>query len=372
MKWNYKQPVEIRFGSSLVSEIGSILAEEELSSGLLVCDSFFTTDGTADRIVAASDGRICAVFSDIVPNPTVKNVDECAAAIRKNCCNFVVAMGGGSAIDCSKAACSIATSDIPATEYLHGRAKIGTEHLPMIVIPTTAGTGSEVTPVSVLSDPETGTKAPIAHNNFYAKLAIVDPELTLTVPPRVTAATGLDVLSHALEAYWSVNHQPICDAIAVHAADLVFRYLLPAYHDGNNLEYREKLCEASIMAGLAFGLPKTTASHACSFPLTSVYGICHGEACAFTLDSFVRINASAENGRVEQLAKKLGFESADKMADKILAIKKETGMATTLTEAGIPEQDINQLAEKSMHPNILNNPVKMDIPSLVKLYRSLA
>lgn len=371
MKWSYQQPVTIQFGVGTADEVAGILSDYGLDNGLLVSDRIFVENGTADRLLDASKGRLTGVFSDIVPNPTVENVDACADMIRGKRHRFVLALGGGSAIDCAKAACSVSMAALSAREYLHGRGKLGKERLPLIAMPTTAGTGSEVTPVSVLCDNEAGIKAPLVSDNFYPDLAIVDPALTLSVPPRVTAGTGLDVLSHALEGYWSKNHQPVCDALALHAAGLVFEYLPPAYHDGSNLEYRSKMCEASIIAGLAFGLPKTTGSHACSFPLTSVYGLPHGEACAFTLDSFARINADAEGGRVRTLAGRLGFPGVDAMADRIYWMKKEMGMATTLAEAGIPESELRSLAEKSMHPNMLNNPVDMTADSLLELYRRL-
>ena len=130
------------------------------------------------------------------------------------------------------------------------------------------------------------------------------------------------------------------------------------------------MAEASLIAGLAFGLPKTTGSHACSFPLTSVYHIPHGEACAFTLDAFVRING-AKDEKINTFAKKLGFKDYNEMADKILAMKKEMGLKTTLEEAGIKLEDVDKLAELSQHPNMLNNPVKMSLDDIKNLYLSL-
>ena len=371
MLWSYKQPVKILFGAGQAEKIADILGDLGFGNGLLVCDAIFAQDGSANRILQASQGRLTSIFSEIVPNPTVENVDACADAIRRGNHLFVLALGGGSAIDCAKAACSVAAANLPTHEYLHGRAKIGSEHFPLIAMPTTAGTGSEVTPVSVLCDNSVGLKAPIVSDNFYPELTIVDPVLTLSVPPKVTANTGMDVLAHALEGYWSRNHQPICDALALHAAGLVFESLVATYQDGENLGFREKMCEASIIAGLAFGQPKTTGPHACSFPLTSIYGIPHGEACALTLDSFVRINANVENGRVQKLSRNLGFTDADAMADRIYQMKCEMGMVVTTAQAGIPESELSALAEKSMHPNMLNNPVEMTPESILEIYRSL-
>lgn len=371
MSWHYHQPVEILFDSHQIERLGQFLAMLEWSNGILVCDRIFIENGLAEQILKFAQGRLTAVFSDIVPNPTIQNVDHCAQMMRDQGSTFTVALGGGSALDCAKAACSLARTGDSIRDYTFGGKTFTKDCLPLIAIPTTSGTGSEVTMVAVLSDPDQNRKQPIASENFYPRYAIIDPALTLTVPPSVTASTGIDVLSHALEGFWSRNHQPICDAVALQSARLVFEYLLPAYHDGKNLAAREKMSEASILAGLAFGQPKTTGSHACSFPLTSRFHIPHGEACALTLDAFARINAEAENGRLQQFAQQLGFCSVAEMADRIHQMKREMHLACTLQDAGIGLEDLDVLVAESFHPNMKNNPIEMDADSLRALYLSL-
>lgn len=371
MDWIYYQPVKLIFGTDKIKTLAKIFTELGLKNGLLVSDPVFVKNGLASKAVEYSNGILTDIFSDITPNPTVGNVDNCARIIREKGIEFVAALGGGSSLDCAKAACSVCKTSYSAVEFHSGKRKFEKEFIPLIAMPTTSGTGSEVTPVAVLSDPERGIKAPLVSDNFYPVYAIIDPALTLSVPPAITASTGMDVLSHALEGFWSKNHQPICDAFALHAAKLTFEYLLTAYLDGGNLEAREKLSEASVMAGLAFGLPKTAGSHACSFPLTNLYHIPHGEACAFTLDSFTRINADAEDGRLHGFARMLGFEDAYYMADKILELRKIMKMKITLADAGIHEEKLNELALLSQHPNMLNNPVPMDLESILKMYKGL-
>ena len=371
MEWKYSQPVDILFGSNKTSELYNIFNEKHFKNGLLVSDPIFVQNGLADKILENSKGLLIKLYSDITPNPTVDNVDACTRMIRENDIKFVVALGGGSSLDCAKVAASCARTPYSIVEFHNGSRKLGSEHLPLIAIPTTSGTGSEVTPVAVLSDPRRGVKAPLVSDNFFPELAIIDPVLTITVPRKITASTGMDVLAHALEGFWSKGHQPICDAMALHAARLVFDYLLRAYNDGNDLEAREKLSEASVMAGLAFGLPKTAGSHACSFPLTNVYHIPHGEACAFTLDSFTNINAASEGGRVETFAERSGFKNAKEMADRIYEMKKQMGMMLKLSDAGIRETDIENLALLSQHPNMLNNPVEMTLEKIKEMYSKL-
>ncbi len=371
MEWLYKQPVEVVFGVNKLAEIAQILQEKGYQNGLLVSDPWFVQSGLATQIINDSKGCIKAYFDHVTPNPTVEEVDECAQIIREKGYEFVVALGGGSALDCAKAAAVVALSDKDTRAFHSGGEKLPSEGIPIVAIPTTAGTGSEVTCIAVLTDTEKSFKAPLASPLFFPKMAIIDPVVTLTVPPYVTACTGLDVLSHALEGYWSKNHQPVCDALAIYAADLVFKYLPRLYEKTDDLEARTKLCEASVIAGMAFWQPKTTGSHACSFPLTNIYHIPHGEACAFTLDAFIRINAEVEGGRVHELARKCGFEDAYSMADKVLEMKRTMGMKTTLEEAGVDLETLDTLVEGSMHPNMLNNPVEMSQGDIRQMYLNL-
>ena len=191
------------------------------------------------------------------------------------------------------------------------------------------------------------------------------------MPKAVTASCGIDVLCHAVEGFWSRNHQPICDALALHATRLVFQYLERAYNDPKDAEAREKMSEASVIAGLAFTLPKTTASHACSFPLTNWYHIPHGEACGLTLDHFCRINRPVENYRLDAFCRQLGFADADAMADEILALKKRLGLRCDLKDLHLTAEQKDQLAQASLHPNILNNPVTITKEMLLEMYEGM-
>lgn len=372
MNWNYLQPVEILFGNGRIDEIGEVAAKCGCKKGLLVSDRFFATNGLADAIIEKSDGILGGVFSDVSPNPDVTEVDACAVMLRDGGYDFVAALGGGSAMDCAKAASMICKTDESIREY-HGTGKaVPAEHLPLIAIPTTAGTGSEVTCVSVLTDHANGKKSPIVSNSFYPVYALIDPELTYSMPPKVTAGTGIDVLSHALEGYWSRGHQPICDACALHAVKLVLQYLYVAYCEPNNAEAREKMCEASVIAGLAFTLPKTTASHACSFPLTNLHHIPHGEACGLTLDYFLRINAANEtDSRIQTLCEALGYANADELADIIHALKEKMGLRNDLKDLNLTDAQVDDLVRISRHPNLYNNPIDITDEMLYDMYQSM-
>lgn len=373
MSWNFSMPVKIYFGTDKVKELPKIIDEAGYSKGVLVCSKTLKNNGTADEIIRQCSDKIVSVFSDIRPNPTTDNVNDCVNIIRESKADFAVALGGGSPMDCCKAACAIAKGNGKIESYHTGGEKISAEEvIPMIAIATTSGTGSEITNISVLTDLKKGIKTPMNDPLMYPKAAIVDPRLTLSVPPRVTASTGLDVLAHALESYWSVLHQPICESCSMHSAKLVFDYLYKAYSEPDNLEYREKMAEASIVAGVAFSNPRTTGSHACSFPLTNLYGVPHGEACALTLDYFTRYNANAEQGRLHRLAEYCGFEDAYEMADAITELKKKMGMVLTLSDIGVStDEQVEELTRLSMHPLLEKNPIPITYNDIKEMYEFL-
>lgn len=371
MMWEYLQPVTIRFGEGVVKELKQVAADLGCKKGLLISDPFFMKSGLAEQIVAGSDGVLVGIYSQVSPNPEVAEVDACAQQIRESGIDFLVALGGGSALDCAKASGSICFTEDSIRKY-HGTGEpMPQKHLPLIAIPTTAGTGSEVTCVAVLSDKELGKKGPIVSNGFYPSIALIDPELTYTLPPYMTASTGIDVLCHALEGFWSKGHQPICDALALHACKIVFQYLKIVCKEPTNKEARAKMAEASVIAGLAFTLPKTTSSHACSFPLTNLLHIPHGEACGLTLDYFARINADAQNGRIHDFAKQLGFKDMYDMADAIHQLKVDTGLRTNLKEFNLTDEQVADLVHISRHPNLYNNPVDITDEMLNEMYQSM-
>lgn len=371
MMWEYLQPVTIRFGEGAAGELKKAAKDLGCGKGLLISDPFFVKSGLAQKIVEASEGVLTGIYSQVSPNPEVTEVDACAEQIRKSDIDFLAALGGGSALDCAKAAGSICFTEDSIRRY-HGTGEaMPQKHLPLIAIPTTAGTGSEVTCVSVLSDKELGKKGPIVSNGFYPSIALIDPELTYTLPPYMTASTGIDVLCHAVEGFWSKGHQPVCDALALHASKLVFAHLRTACKEPENKEARRKMAEASVIAGLAFTLPKTTGSHACSFPLTNLLHIPHGEACGLTLDYFARINADAGDERIHSFAKELGFVDMYDMADAIRQLKEDIGLRTDLKEFHLTDEQVADLVRISRHPNLYNNPVEITDEMLNEMYQSM-
>lgn len=375
MQWEFNLPVKLVFGSGKRNDLAKYIDEIGGSRGVLVCGNSFCKNGVADEFLRLGGGKIVEIFSDIRPNPTTDNVNDCVRLMREVDADFAVALGGGSPMDCCKAACAIVRGDDNIEPYHSlGKPISAKEAIPMIAVTTTSGTASEVTNISVLTDINKNLKQPMNDPAMYPKIAVIDPELTLTVPPQVTASTGLDILSHAIESYWSTLNQPICSACSIYAARLVFEWLEKAYTEPENLTAREKMAEASIVAGVAFSHPRTTGSHACSFPLTNIYGVPHGEACAFTLDYFVKFNAkhADSDGRLDALAKDCGFDSAYEMADEISAMKKRMGMRSRLSEIGCTsDEQIAELTKKSMSMLMKRNPIELSESDIGEMYNKL-
>jgi len=367
--WRYRQPTEIIFGRGERAQLPDLVARFD-GPAVLVTDRVL-----ADLPIIADLrerlGEGVPIFAEVEPNPTVSMVDALAEVLRANGATVAVAAGGGSSLDCAKAACSVALQDGSARGYHSEGAALDARHLPLIALPTTAGTGSEVTPIAVLDDPEKGVKAPLVHDNLFPTVALVDPELTVSMPRPVTASTGFDALAHAIEGYWSRNHQPMCDLFALEAVRLVFRHLERVLADGADLEAREGMSMAALLGGLAFQAPKNAAVHACSFPFSATYHLPHGTACALTLDHFIRFNGPDLGERGRALARAAGCADMVQLADEVARMKAEAGLPTTLGEVGVTAEDIDALVEASFHPLMDNNPREVTPAALAGIYRNM-
>ena len=358
----YRQPVEIHFGRGKLAQLPELLASRGLRRGLIVCGRHFAP--AAQRLVEQDCG-VVAVFSNLQPEPQLSGVEESVRLARVYGADCVIGIGGGSAMDTAKYAAAVAAADGDALDYFNGDRPLPERGLPIIAVPTTSGTGSEVTQVSVIS--HGAVKRTTNNPIFMPVLALVDPDLSDSVPARVVMCTGLDALAHALEGYWSKNHQPIPDLMAVEAVRLILENLENAWRDPADKIAHERMACAALLGGLAFALPKTAGCHACSYPLCEHFHISHGEACAFTLDSFVRINADQ---RLEELCRRAGIGDTEHLAEWINRMKELEGLPTRLSQLG--EADTAQLGrECAAHPLMGNNPVPMDEGALCRMFEAL-
>ena len=344
----YAQPVKIFFGEGRFQELGSVLEELKLSRCVIACGKHFAPTAQA---LMEKDERVCAVFGGVEQNPQLSGVVETARLAREHKADAVIGIGGGSAIDTAKFAAAIALGEGEALEYYRGERPFPAERLTIVAVSR--------------HDTE---KRTVNNPVFMPKVAIVDPVLSSTVPPRTTMNTGLDAMAHALEGYWSKNHQPISDLMAIEAVRLILENLERAWRDGGDKEARRNMAYASLLGGLSFALPKTAACHACSYPLSEDYHLPHGEACAFTLDSFVRLNADE---RLELLARRVGLKDTAELAERIRAFKALAGLRSRLSELG--EVDLDKLCHDcAVHPLMNNNPVAIDEATLRAMFEALA
>lgn len=366
--WKFYQPVNVIWGEGEVGNLAAHLEMYGFERAFMIADAFLVNSGAAERLQKAAKGKIVKVSSDVEPNPTLENVDTNAKRAKEAGADCIIVFGGGSVMDCGKAAAAAIAMNCTASQLLlNGPVR---KALPVIAIPTTAGTGSEVTAGAVLSDKEKGVKTAIFGPALFATAAIVDPELTYSVPSKVTAATGLDVLAHAIDAMSSVKANPATDAEAVKACELAIKYLERAVADGSDREARAGMSQASTIAGLAFSQTGTTGSHACSYILTAKYHVPHGEACAFTLDAWLMINSKARP-ELDDISRKLGFENAEGFADWLNGLKKKFGMRTTLMEIGASEADIPEMVRSAMESsNMANNIAKVGEECVSTIFRS--
>lgn len=367
--WQIYQPVQVIFGAGEIKKIGAVMEAKSLSRAFLICGRSMVRSGNADRLAEYAQGKIVGRSCEVEPDPTIQNVDTNAALVAAAEADCIIAMGGGSTIDCAKSV-AVAVAEGVTGAQLINRYPVK-KALPIIAIPTTAGTGSEVTSAAGLNDKENNIKGGIMSPLLYPVAAIVDPDLTRSLPAKVTAHTGFDALAHAMDALTNVNLNPYSEALAIRAARLVLENLERAVLNKDDHEARDSMALGSVLAGLAFSQVGTAASHACAAALSTKYELPHGEACAFTLDTWMRVDRQAKPS-LDQVARELGFEHIDAVADRMKELKEKLGFRTRLSELGGTAEDIPALAEMSAASrNMMVNVAKATADDLVQMYQTM-
>lgn len=371
---------KIVFGNGSFAGLAEHLAEMKVSRPLVVLDGNLAGTGFGERLSGLLDkAKIGFVLYDkVVPEPPIELADEGAKlAIRKKC-DGVVGIGGGSAMDLAKAIAVLAANKGKAEDYL-GLNRVPGPGLPKIMVPTTAGTGSEVTFTAVFIRKKLKKKEGMNSPYLYPELALLDPELTLTLPPHPTAATGIDALCHAIESYTSINASPMSELLSLEAIGLISDNLRTAVHDGTNLEAREAMLLGSLYAGLGLANAGVTAVHSLSYPLGGKYGISHGLANTIMLPRVMAFNLPGAQEKFVDIAEIMGEivddlplrEAAYLAVEAVEALIEDCGIFTTLEELEIPEADFPELAKVAMtvaRP-LANNPCKMTPEEMVEIYQ---
>jgi len=309
--FEFSLPTKLVYGIGILGNLGEALKPFGKRRAILVTDEILVKAGPVDKVKAGfkdTDIDIAYTFDKVPPNSTIKTVEKCAGLAKKHKCDMIIAIGGGSVIDTAKVANILVVKGGKVADHMGAYLLDSNEALlPTIFIPTTAGTGSEVTKVAVIADPDGDVKLPFAEEQFLPKMAILDPEVTASMPGRLTAATGMDALTHAIEAYVDKEWSPASDALALHAIKLISNNILQACAQPDDMQARGAMLVGSFLAGVAFSHSMVGMVHGISHALGGVYHIPHGLANALILPEVMEYNLEAQGGRYADIAVALGI-----------------------------------------------------------------
>jgi alcohol dehydrogenase class IV len=371
---------KIVFGNGAFDTLPDHIRELKASRPLVVLDKNLAGTGFRDRIkeLLNKEGFKMTLFDQQVEaEPRLEVADEGAKAALKGKCDIVIGIGGGSAMDVAKAVAVLAANKNKASDYL-GLNKVPGPGLPKIMIPTTAGTGSEVTFTSVFVRQNLKKKEGMNSPYLYPELALLDPTLTLTLPPVATASTGIDALCHAIESYTSVNASPMSEMFSMEAIQLISSSLRTCVHDGANLEARESMLLGSLYAGLGLANAGVGAVHSLSYPLGGKYGVSHGLANTVMLPHVMSFNLPGALEKFAIIADIMGEviddlplrEAAYLAVEAVQSLIEDCGVYTTLEDLNIPEEDFPEIAKLAMTVTrpLEDNPRKVTIEDAIEIY----
>jgi choline dehydrogenase len=370
-------PTKLVHGTGAITRLGEVVRELGVTRPMLVTDPGVAAAGLAVRALAHLDDA--TVFDGVRPNPDIALVDDGAALYAESGCDGLVGLGGGSSLDTAKSIGVVARHGGSIVDYEWGHDPIEQRIPPLVAIPTTAGTGSEVTLWAVITDHDRKIKFNVGGTPLIgAHVALIDPELMLGLPPAVTAATGMDALSHAIECFTCDYHQPFNDAVALQAMEIVSAWLRSAVEDGSNLEARTQMAHAATLGGMAYGTESAGAAHAMSQSAGGVHDCPHGALTARVLGPVMEYNAPADPVRHARIAKALGVDvSSTAPLDAALAGVEELYRLTddvgipTMEELGFSEDEIPMLARIAFEdPQTIGNAREVDVAAYEDIYRN--
>lgn len=355
--FSYHIPTQIEFGNGAIARLPEFVKALGGSRVLVVGDPGVQRVGLIDRVQAILTGASIfnAVYADVESDPATRSVDEGTVHGKANGCDLVVGIGGGSALDTAKAIGLMLVNDGNIKDYV-GIGKVPRAGAPVIAVPTTAGTGSELTIWSVLSDKVAKAKISVGSVLNCPAIALLDPELTLSLPPQITAATGMDALTHALESYVNTATQPISEAMSDQAMTLIARSLRKAVADGSDVEARGDMLLASTIAAMAFNSTRLGLVHAFAIPLGAKFGIPHGLVNAIMLPEVMRFNHLANPRKFARIAEIFGEKTAGLSVEEAAALsvsaieklKLDVGITAKLSNFGVTEGRFDEIVDEAM------------------------
>ena len=371
--WEFGMADRIKFGVGASRELPLAIREHGASSVLFVTDRGVEDAGIIDHLLDVLDGHDIetAVHAAVEPEPSVGVYEEAMGAVAERDSDLVVGVGGGSSMDVAKTASVLADSDDSVLDYAappvgDGRS-LAASGRPCICLPTTSGTGSETSPVAVVSDPDADRKSGLSDRRLRPEMALVDPTLITSLPPAPTAFSGMDALGHAIESYSAIRFDAkprpatpeqrsdyngrsvLTDQLARKAIELVGDNLRQAVDNGNDLDARRNMALASLLAGMAFTNSGTTAAHALAMATGAEFDVPHGTAVAIFLPEVIQYNAQSAPERFDEIVRLLGAEKTAANASEAVAnLRRDVGIADGLAEFGVTEDRIDELAERTL------------------------
>ncbi|MDZ4965027.1 L-threonine dehydrogenase [Clostridium perfringens] len=379
MSYKFFMPAISLMGADCLKDAGDQVEELGFKKALIVTDKVLGQIGIVKKVTDVLDNKNIeyAIYDETKPNPTVKNVNDGLALLKEKECDFVISLGGGSAHDCAKGIALLATNGGEIKDY-EGVDKSKKPQLPMVGINTTAGTGSEMTLFAIITDEERHIKMALVDKHLTPIIAVNDPMLMLAMPKSLTAATGMDALTHAIEAYVSTSATPITDACAEKAIELISNYLVNAVENGQDVEARDMMAYAEYLAGMAFNNASLGYVHAMAHQLGGFYNLPHGVCNAILLPHVQEYNKATSASRLAKIAKIMGGniegltdeQGADLCIDMIKSLSQTIGIPEGLGVLGVKESDFETLATNALNDACsLTNPRKGNLEEVIAIFK---
>lgn len=376
--FSFKVPQEIVFGTGRLNDLPELVRRCDSSHTFIVSDHGLADLGVVARVqsILEEGGITVSTFLDVLPNPTVEMVDAAAQAYKASGATSIVALGGGSPMDTAKAVAVIVRYGGSITSY-EGAGKVPGAVEPIIAIPTTAGTGSEVTPFSVITDESRNHKLSVYSYDILPAFALLDPQLIMTAPAHVASACGIDAMVHAWESYTSLAASPFSDAMAEKALDLIGSHIRQFVANRKDVEAAEAMMAGSTFAGIAFGWARLGNVHAMSHPVSSFFHVPHGVANAILLPTIVEYNALADRGhykRIYRFIRRTKGQPIEYFTPQVLVketkvLLRDLGIPARLSDVGVTADKIEAMADDAMTSgNIAVNPRSTTKRDVIALY----
>lgn len=373
MNFNYNLPVNIIFGRGRVSEIGSEVLKYGETALIVTGKNSTKKTGLLDRTIKLlnESGIKTIVFDKVEQNPLTTTAYEGAELAKKEKCDVVVGLGGGSIMDAAKAIAFITLNEGDVSDYIFGK-KSSDKALPIILVPTTCGTGSEGNGFAVLTNPDNNDKKSLRCNAIVAKASIIDPELMTTMPKHILASVGFDALCHNMEAYLSKNEQPLTTIMALQGIELIGKNLVKVYNDKDDMEAFEKITWASTLGGMVINTAGVTAPHGMEHPASGLKNIVHGRGLAALTPVIYEESISAAPEKFAMISRLLGGSDENDCVQVIRNLLKDIDLETTLREQGINEDDIDWMAENCLKVSaagMKSHPKEFDLEDIKRIFR---